>query len=233
MERARQAITDAARMDHPVSLTIVLHWAASVFLWTGDLQGAEEHIDWFISRSETHSLGPSLAIGHGFKGELAIRLGDAHRGVGIVQNCIDKLRAARYELLTTPFSISLAQGFAATGRFAEGIALVDETMRVAEVNEDFCYMPELLRVKAGLLLASPQPGVDEAKACYMRALELSRRQGARAWELRTATDLAALLAREGKPERARALLQPVFEAFTEGLDTADLKAAQSLLSSLG
>ncbi len=64
-------------------------------------------------------------------------------------------------------------------------------------------------------------------------LELSRRQGARAWELRTATDLAALLAREGKPERARALLQPVFEAFTEGLDTADLKAAQSLLSSLG
>ena len=233
MERARQAINDAARMDHPVSLTIVLHWAASVFLWTGDLQGAEEHIDWFISRSETHSLGPSLAIGHGFKGELAIRLGDAHRGVGIVQNCIDKLRAARYELLTTPFNISLAQGFAATGRFAEGIALVDETMRVAEVNEDFCYMPELLRVKAGLLLASPQPGVDEAKACYMQALELSRRQGARAWELRTATDLAALLAREGKPERARALLQPVFEAFTEGLDTADLKAAQSLLSSLG
>src|ERR1700722_1958172 len=118
MERARQAISDAAGMDHPISLTIVLHWAASVFLWTGDLQGAEEHIDWFISRAETHSLGPSLAIGHGFKEELAIRLGDAPRGMGIVQNCIDKLRAARYELLTTPFNISLVQGFAATGHFA-------------------------------------------------------------------------------------------------------------------
>jgi predicted ATPase/DNA-binding winged helix-turn-helix (wHTH) protein len=233
VERARQAINDAARIDHPVSLTIVLHWAASVFLWTGDLQTAEEQIDWFISRAETHSLGPSLAIGHGFKGELAIRLGDARRGIGIVQNCIDKLRAARYELLTTPFNISLVQGFAATGRIAEGIALVDETMRVVEANEDFCYMPELLRVKGGLLLSLPQPGVDAAQACYIQALELSRRQGARGWELRTAIDLAALLAGEGRPESARTLLQPVFESFAEGSDTADLKAAQRLLASLG
>ena len=60
---------------------------------------------------------------------------------------MDKLRAARYELLTTPFNISLAQGFAATGRFAEGIELVDETMRLVEANEDRCYLPELLRAK--------------------------------------------------------------------------------------
>ena len=191
VERARQAIGDAARMDHPISLTIVLHWAASVFLWTGDLQGAEEHIDWFISRAETHSLGPSLAIGHGFKGELAIRLGDAHRGIGIVQNCIDKLRAARYELLTTPFNISLVQGFAATGRFAEGIALVDETIRSVGANGDACYAPELLRVKGGLLLSMPESSGNEAETCFTQSLELSRHQGARAWELRTAVDLAA------------------------------------------
>jgi predicted ATPase/DNA-binding winged helix-turn-helix (wHTH) protein len=232
LERARQAIDDAARIDHPLSLTIVLHWAASVFLWIGDYQGAEEHIDWFISRSETHSLGPSLAIGHGFKGELAIRLGHAQRGIGIVQDCLDKLRSARYELLTTPFNISLAQGFAATGRFAEGMTLVDETMRVVEANEDFCYMPELLRVKGGLLLMSPEPRDEDAKACYRKALELSRHQGARAWELRTAVDLAAVLARQGERESARSLLQPVFASFTEGLNTVDLKAAQRLLASL-
>ncbi len=87
----------AERMDHPVSLTIVLHWAASVFLWTGDLASAEQHIDWFISRAETNSLGPSLAIGHGFKGELAIRLGDAKGGIEIVRKCLEKLQAASYE----------------------------------------------------------------------------------------------------------------------------------------
>jgi predicted ATPase len=93
-------------------------------------------------------------------------------------------------------------------------------------------MPELLRVKGGILLAMPQPSSDDAETCLMQSLELSRRQGARAWELRTATDLAALLAGQGRSERGRALLQPVYEQFAEGFDTADLKAASDLLSTL-
>jgi hypothetical protein len=43
-ERARAAIEDAARMDHPLTLSIALIWAVSVFLWAGDLQSAEEHV---------------------------------------------------------------------------------------------------------------------------------------------------------------------------------------------
>ena len=54
-----------------------------------------------------------------------------------------------------------------------------------------------------------------------------------AWELRTATDLAAMLSERGRPESARTLLKPVFEQFVEGFDTADLAAARSLLSTLG
>jgi predicted ATPase len=62
---------------------------------------------------------------------------------------------------------------------------------------------------------------------------LSRRQGARAWELRTATDLAALLADRGRSDNAAALLRPVYAQFVEGLDTPDLKAAERLLATLG
>ena len=94
-------------------------------------------------------------------------------------------------------------------------------------------MPELLRVKGDLLLAMPQPSVGDAEMCFMQSLELSRRQSARAWELRTATDLAALLAGQGRSEWARTLLEPIFEQFVEGSDTADLKAAERLLATLG
>jgi predicted ATPase len=66
----------------------------------------------------------------------------------------------------------------------------------------------------------------------MQSLELSRRYGARAWELRTATDLAALFANQGRSESGRALLQPVFEQFTEGFDMADLKSTERTLASL-
>ena len=84
-----------------------------------------------------------------------------------------------------------------------------------------------------MLLSMPQPRVDDAEMCFMQSLELSRRQGARAWELRTATDLAALFASQGQSERGRAFLRPVFEQFTEGFDTADLKAAERLLATSG
>ena len=89
VERARRTIKDAAAMDHSLTLSIVLIWGISVFLWTGDLQSAEEHTDWLISRSESHSLAPYRAAGRGFKGELAIRRGDAKRGVGNLRGCLE------------------------------------------------------------------------------------------------------------------------------------------------
>jgi hypothetical protein len=48
--------------------------------------------------------------------------------------------------------------------------------------------------------------------------------------LRTAIDLAALWAAQGQHERARAVLEPIFETFVEDVHTADLKAARQLLS---
>jgi predicted ATPase len=116
VERARLTVKDATRIDHPVTLSVALLWAVSVFLWTGDLQSAEEHTNWLISHAEPHSLGPYLAVAHGFKGDLAIRRRDADGGVESLRGSLAALHATHYELLTTAFSISLVQGLAANGR---------------------------------------------------------------------------------------------------------------------
>jgi predicted ATPase len=233
VERARQSVKDAASMGHPVALSRALVWAVYVFLWAGDLDSAGAHTDLLVSHAESHSLGPYLAVGQGYKGALAIRRGDATGGVESLLSCLKTLHSARYELLTPTFNISLAQGLAALGRFTESIALIDETTNLVESNGDLSYMPELLRVKGSVLLSMPQPSVDDAQACFTQSLELSRHQGARAWELRTTTDLAALWAGLGRSESARELLQPVVEQFVEGADTADVKAAKRLLATLG
>jgi len=94
-------------------------------------------------------------------------------------------------------------------------------------------MPELLRVKGGLFLSMPHPNSDAAEACFAQSLELSRHQGARAWKLRTAIDLARLWADRGKPDEGRRLLEPILQQFTEGQDTADPQAAGRLLAKLG
>lgn len=182
---------------------------------------------------ESHALGPYLAVGRGFRGQLAILRGDTKVGVEGLRRNLAELHAARYELLTTIFNISLVQGLAAIAQFTEGLARIDETIRLVEANEDFVYLPELLRVKGAMLLSLPRRADEEAVMFFMQSLVLSRRQGARAWELRTAIDLAALLASQGHAGGARMLLRPVFERVTEGFDTADVSMAQRLLTALG
>jgi predicted ATPase/DNA-binding winged helix-turn-helix (wHTH) protein len=232
MARAHCSVADAASKSHPVPLSRALVWAISVFLWAGDLDGADDHTDRLAAHAQSHSLGPYLAVAQGYKGALAVCRGDAGSGVARLQSAIEAMHATRYELLTTTFNIWLAQGLAATGQLADGLARIDATIDLVEENGDLSQMPELLRVKGGLLLAAPLLDMLGAETCLEKSFELSHRQGARAWELRAATDLAKLLADRGEPNLARGRLQPVFDAFTEGFDTTDLKAAKALLEDL-
>jgi hypothetical protein len=233
MERARQTVEEAAGMDHSLTLAIALIWAISVFLWTGDLRTARAYIDLLTSLAESHSLAPYLLVARGYNGELAIRQSNARGGVESLQSSLQKIHAAPYELLTTEFNLSLVRGFFAMGQFAEAIALIDKTIRLVEANGNLVYMPELLRVRGMVLLSMPHSSDADAEASLMQSLDLSRHQGARAWELRTAVDLASLWVAQGRSDDARALLQPVFDQFTEGLDTADLKTAERLLATSG
>jgi tetratricopeptide (TPR) repeat protein len=232
VERALEAIEGAERMDHPASLAVVLAWAASVFLWCGDLARAEQQINSCVSLAEANSLGPLIAVGRGRRGELAIRRGDAAEGIESLRVALKTIHAVRYELLTTEFNISLVLGLGVVGRFAEATTLLDRTIRQVEANGDALYMPELLRVRGGLLLSMPQPSVDDAETCFMQSLDLSRHQGARAWQLRAALDLATLRADQGQREAARLLLQSMLEQFVEGAETADIRAAHQLLAAL-
>jgi predicted ATPase len=92
--------------------------------------------------------------------------------------------------------------------------------------------PELQRLEGELLLKREQPALDEARRCFGEAIGLARGRGEKSFELRAATSLARLLQRQGRREEAHATLAPVHDWFTEGLDTADLKAAKALVQEL-
>lgn len=231
--RARQTIAEAVSSEDQVTLSIALIWGISLFLWTGDLAEAEEHLGWFVSRAKSYSLGPYLAIGRGFEGELAIRRGDPEGGVARLLESLNELHRARYELLTSAFNIAVAQGLSASGRPDAGLAIVDNAIwRIRESGGDVPYLPELLRVKGNILLSQSRSMKEDAEACFLRSLELSRCQGARSWELRTAVDFANLLAEQRQYDRAEQLLHPIFEEIAEGTDTEDFQAAARMLARL-
>ncbi len=83
-----------------------------------------------------------------------------------------------------------------------------------------------------MLFQQSQDKRPEAEASFRQALAVARRQEAKSWELRAATSLARLWQGQGKTAEARGLLAPVYDWFTEGFDTADLKDAKVLLEEL-
>jgi predicted ATPase len=169
LARIHREIKDAEQMHHPVSLAIALN-SIQVLLWIGDLSTAEQYLDWFISHAESQYFRPYLDVGHGLKGELAIRRGELKDGIEILQSCVEKLHAARYERFTTRFHIMLARGLAESGRFGEGLTLMDETVRLIEEKGDASYMPELLRLKGNVLLAMPKPRIEDAEKWFCSRL---------------------------------------------------------------
>jgi predicted ATPase len=72
----------------------------------------------------------------------------------------------------------------------------------------------------------------EAEAALLRAIEVATAQQARSFELRASIALVRLWQRQGKAAEARQLLAPIYDWFTEGFDTPDLKDARALLDEL-
>jgi predicted ATPase len=213
-------------------MSITVTWALSVCLWIGDLECADDLFRKSIAHSEAHSLTPNVMQGRGFRGELALRNGDLATGIKHLQDCLRELRATRYELLATPFSISLGQGLIQAGRAGEALTLVDEAIELIKNTGELVYMPELLRVKGLALLSIDASDPKSAEAYFMQAIEWSRRQGSRSWELRAATDLATMLAGQSRTDAAREILEPLLATFSEGRETTDLAAAADLLARL-
>jgi predicted ATPase len=159
------------------------------------------------------------------KGELSVKRGDAEGGVDMLRRALEALHADRYELLTTAFNSTLAEGLARIGRMDEALAVVDETIALVERSGEMFNLPELLRIK-GEFLASTSAASQAAKI-FSRALEVAAAQSALGWELRAATSLARMRGRN--QDATRAALAGIHARFTEGFDTADLKAATDLL----
>jgi len=106
---------------------------------------------------------------------------------------------------------------------------IGEAMTAVATSKERWLEAEVYRTSGEIALMSAQLGATKAEADFDRALQIARRQQAKSWELRAATSLAR---DQGKRDEARNLVAPVYDWFTEGFDTRDLKEAKTLLDTL-
>jgi predicted ATPase len=158
---------------------------------------------------------------------LAIRSGDIAHGVRHLRAGLDHLGEGNSDLR---FIISqLAEALGHAGRIAEGLAAIEEAIGRSDRGSENWTRAELLRIKSELLLLDGPASAAGAEDHLRAALDWAHRQDALSWELRAATSLARILHSQGRSPDAVALLQPIYDRFSEGFDTADLKAAKALL----
>jgi predicted ATPase len=127
----------------------------------------------------------------------------------------------------------LATVQAETGDPESALATLDEAFRNIDDVAGRAWEAELRRLRGNILLAARPEAADDAERSYRDAIAVAQRQRARSLELRAATALAQALRGRGRKDEAREVLGPIYGWFTEGLDTADLREAKSLLAELG
>jgi TOMM system kinase/cyclase fusion protein len=203
-QRLTQETLNLAREGDPFSLAFAVAWAAQHHHSLGERDRARE-------RWATVYRGATTGGSEG--------LAEIQRGLALTE-------AAKAIVYLPGWSLNLAKAYRDLGQSEAALA----TLKDAARDLPRVYHWQLWQLRGETLLQQGAP--EEAERCFNRALEIARDQHARFYELQAATSLARLLRDQGRRDEARALLQPVYDGFTEGFDTADLKDAKALLEEL-
>jgi predicted ATPase len=160
-----------------------------------------------------------ISVEHGFVQQ---GIGQMHEGLGAQMNIAEKQACVAF----------VAEAYGKAGQPEKGLAVVAEAVARARKTGLRYYEAELHRVRGELLLSQTVSNKEQAEACFEEAMDVSRRQRAKSLELRAIMSLTRLWQSQGKKTEARQSLAEIYNWFTEGFDTADLKAAKTLLEEL-
>ncbi len=168
-----------------------------------------------------------------FNGVVMAKLGDLAGGLEALRSGLEQAGEARFLPRFLLLLGELAACLGEAGEVGEGIATVDEMLARCRTRDEGWYVAELLRIKGELILkAGGLVAAAKAEEQFLSSLDWARRQDALSWELRSAASLAQLRRDQGRAEEARDLLAGVYGRFTEGFETADLRAARQILATL-
>jgi predicted ATPase len=224
-------------INHPYSVAFGLNMAALLRQYRGDAPETHALAEEALLLTEAHGLVFVTAMVSILKGWARTREGELDEGTAQMRRGLAAQLATGAEMARPYWLCRIAEACHRTGAVHEGLALLDEAEAAVELTHECCWEAEIYRLRGQLLLAASEPAGPEAarsaEACYRRALEVARRQGARSLELRVAVSLSRLWQAEGREGEAREFLAPIFAWFSEGQETVGLRAAATLLAELG
>ena len=228
---ADRALMEARQLEHAATFMFTLNFPILVNTYCGNYHAASEHLKELVVLAEEKGAPFRKAEGVLRQGYI-LALTGAEKAVETVTAGIDLWRSAGSTIFTPEHQFMLATAHANSGQFDHAWRCIDTAMTAMQATKERWCEAEAHRVAGEIALKSPQRDEAKAQAHFERALAIARAQHAKSWELRAATSLARLLVGQGKRTMARDLLAPVYDWFTEGFDTGDLRNAKAFLREL-
>jgi predicted ATPase len=225
------AVIRASEQKHAHTLAMVLEISFQVDCDVkSDPTALLKCADEMIAHCAEHGFPFWEAAALGDRGKSLLMLGRTDEALSAIMKSLADFRATG-AVTTVPMALTwIAEALRKAGRPSEGFAQLATAYDQIQKTEERWYEAELHRVYGTLLVAAGDFASAEER--FWRATTVARRQSAKLWEIRAATNLAQLWLDQGERDRARDLLAPIYGWFTEGFDTRVLRDAKTLLDEL-
>jgi predicted ATPase len=232
VRRSTEALTLAQGLSHPFSLAYAEFFVGVLRQYRRDAYAAQETAESLIALCVERGFTGFSGIATSLRGCAIAEQVRHEEGIAQIREGLAACRTVGVGLWRPCFLTLLAEAYMETGRLGDGLGALTEAGAAADEYENRNYGAEMHRLKGELLLRQGDLNTAEAKSFFERAIEIARKQSAKSWELRATMSLARLVDKQGKRAEARVMLAEIYNWFTEGFDTADLKDAKALLDEL-
>jgi class 3 adenylate cyclase/predicted ATPase len=224
----------AQRSDHLNTIGYSLWYAGSVLsFFARDFSALRVFSDRLQAFGREHQL-PNWAVrGALLEPPALAATGELQKAIAQIDTGVPLQEQTKNTSLKPLVLAGVAEVCLRAGRGDQAVRVIGDALAAAEASGELWMNAELWRLSADAHLAADgRKNLEEAQACYQRAMNIAEGQGSRMFCLRAATSLAKLMADQGQREDARDLLEPIYSWFTEGFLPPDLKDAKALLGQL-
>jgi predicted ATPase len=234
---SHQAVILAQEASHAHSLAFSFVFLGIIHQFCEEVAAAQERAEEAVAICTKQGFALWLAWGMIMRGWALAESGQGEAGIAQLDQGLAAARATGAEFFRTYFLALLAHAYQTVGQREAGLAVLAEALAQVEKMGERFWEAELYRLKGELLSqeceARGRPADEtEAEQCFLEAIEIAQRQGAKSLELRSTVSLSRLWRQKGKKEEARQLLAEIYGWFSEGFDTVDLRQAKALLEEL-
>jgi predicted ATPase len=228
--RSTEAIAWGRRLNHYQSLNYALFFAINLGCLSRDAVAVRTHGEEYNVLAQQHGAKAHEIWIRAYLAWIPVESGDAAEAIQELEAAIVACAELHIAMHSPWFYTWLATAYGNRGMPDKGIEAARKAVSLVEERGERIHHAEALRVYG--TLESIRGDAAAAESRFEEALVIAKAQQAKSWELRAATSLARLWQSQGKIKEARELLAPVYNWFTEGFDTKNLKEAQALLNEL-